>query len=246
MNESLGAIESLEARLGYQFRDRERLRGALTHASVVDSALPRVFERLEFLGDAVVGLVVSELLLSRYPAHDEGQLSKFRAALVNAGSLAGKARELGFDEHLTLGRGEEKTGGRFKVSILAAAFEAVLGAIFLDGGYVAARDVVKAHFADAVDAIGVADSTDAKTELQELCQQRHRTTPRYRVVEELGPDHARHFVVEVVLGESVLARGEGRSKRRAEQQAARCALDVVRVAVSAAKEQEGRARPTES
>lgn len=218
------ALDELQARLGYQFRDEQALVAALTHASAVQASQVRVSERLEFLGDAVLGLVLSELLVARYPAYDEGKLSKCRAALVNTASFAAKTREIGLDAHLTLGKGEEKTGGRAKASILAAVYEAVMGAIFIEAGYNAVREVVEAQFREAIDALDRATTTDAKTELQELCQQEFRVAPIYRVVEEVGPHHARRFVVDVLLGDHVLARGEGHSKRSAEQQAARQAL----------------------
>jgi len=218
------SLDELQARLGYRFRDEQALMAALTHASAVQAAHVRVSERLEFLGDAVLGLVVSELLLARYPEYDEGKLSKSRAALVNTASFAAKTREIGLDAHLTLGKGEEKTGGRAKASILAAVYEAVMGAIFIEAGYNAVRDIIAGHFRHAIEALDHATTIDAKTELQELCQQELRIAPVYRVVEEIGPHHARRFVVDVLIGERVLARGEGNSKRSAEQEAARQAL----------------------
>jgi ribonuclease-3 len=226
MSDRVAALDELQARLGYRFRDPAALEAALTHASAVQPAHVRVAERLEFLGDAVLGLVVSELLVARYPDYDEGKLSKSRATLVSTGSFAAMTRRLGLDAHVTLGKGEEKTGGRGKVSILAAVYESVMGAIFLDGGYNAVRDVVVGHFGEAIQAVGQVTMTDPKTELQERCQECFRVTPVYRVVEEIGPHHARRFVVDVVLGERVLARGEGPSKRGAEQAAARRALEL--------------------
>ena len=218
------ALQELERRIGYQFRDPQKLVAAITHASALDASQPRVSERLEFLGDAVLGLAFGDLLIERYPQHDEGQLSKLRAALVSTTSFAAKARALGLDQAITLGKGEEKTGGRQKASILAAAYESVIGAIFLEGGYETVRSIVSRHFASAIVRVVELDTTDAKTELQELCQQLCRMTPVYRVVDELGPDHARRFVVDVLVGDTVLAHGEGGSKRSAEQDAARHAL----------------------
>lgn len=218
------SLHQLQLRLGYEFRDVSSLMVALTHSSAVESGTLRIAERLEFLGDAVVGLVLSELLIQRYPQEDEGRLSKLRAALVSTVSLATKARDLELNEYMTLGKGEEKTGGRQKESILADTYEAVVGAIFLEVGYEGVRSVLQEHFGFALEAVGQLDTTDAKTELQELCQSLCRATPVYRVTDESGPDHDRRFVVEVVLGENVLAGGEGRSKRSAEQQAALRAL----------------------
>ncbi len=217
-------LEALEGRLGYHFRDPAGLVAALTHASVPGATPPRAGERLEFLGDAVLGLVISDLLSARYPAYDEGRLSKVRAALVRTSSFAAKARELGLHECLALGRGEERTGGREKPSILAAAYEAVIGAMFLESGYDVVKSVVLRHFDEAIARVDVAASMDPKTELQEYCQRRHRATPVYRTVRQEGPDHARRFRVEVVLGDTVLAQGEGGSKRSAEQDAALHAL----------------------
>ena len=218
------AFDALEERLGYQFRDAAGLVAALTHASALTTAPPRASERLEFLGDAVLGLVFSDLLSARYPACDEGRLSKFRAALVRTSSFAAKARELGLDRYLTLGRGEERTGGREKPSILAAAYEAVIGAIFMESGYESVKHIVLRHFDEAIARIGAATTIDPKTELQERCQHIHRATPVYRTVRQEGPDHACRFVVEVLLADEVLGRGEGASKRSAEQEAARHAL----------------------
>ncbi len=219
-------LEELEQRIGYEFRDRNNLCAALTHSSAVDASVPRISERLEFLGDAVLGLVLSDLLVERYPTHNEGHLSKFRASMVSTVSFAAKARELGLHEDVTLGKGEEKTGGRAKVSILAAVYEAVMGAVFVEGGYQVVREIVARHFQEALEQVERMAITDAKTELQELCQELHRATPIYRVVSEVGPDHARRFVVEVYLGDEVLASGEGGSKRSAEQDAARRALQL--------------------
>jgi ribonuclease-3 len=227
MNEREEALRDLQARLGYQFSDVSTLLAALTHSSATDGAQPRRSERLEFLGDAVLGLVLADLLMQQYPDANEGKLSKFRAALVSTASFAAKARELRLNRELALGKGEEKTGGREKPSILAALYEAVVGAVFLDCGYEQARQVVQRHFSAALGQIGSQATTDPKTELQEVCQRMQRATPAYRLVAEVGPDHARHFVVEVTFREQVLARGEGPSKRSAEQDAARQALAIL-------------------
>jgi len=217
-------LEELEARIGYRFGDRATLVAALTHTSALGSNEPRLYERLEFLGDAAVGLAISDLLFRRYREEDEGQLSKFRSALVNATSFAAKARELELSRYLRLGKGEEKSGGRDKSSILADAYESLMGAIFVDGGYLAVREVLAREFGDSIDAVSAIEGADPKTELQEIYQRTHRITPTYRLVESSGPDHARQFCVEVLAGERVLARGEGSSKRNAEQNAAREAL----------------------
>lgn len=220
------SLREVEKRIAYRFRDLGKLEQALTHSSAIDGRGPRVSERLEFLGDSVTGLIISELLYCAYPDENEGRLSKFRAALVSTTNFARMARHCGFDLHLRLGKGEEKTGGRGKESILADVFEAVIGSVFLDGGYEAARRVVAELFESQVEDVSERATTDAKTDLQERCQEMFRETPVYRVVSEEGPDHAREFVVEAVLGENVLARGRGRSKRAAEQAAALEALAV--------------------
>ena len=219
-------LDELERALGYEFRDASNLIAALTHSSAVDADQPRLSERLEFLGDAVLGLVLSDLLTERYPHYAEGQLSKSRAALVSTASFAAKARELGLNHYVHLGKGEEKTGGRDKPSILAAVYEAVMGAIFRERGYLTVREVAAQHFGDTIEHLGQLETLDAKTELQELCQHLHRVTPVYRVEQELGPDHARRFFVSVLVGDVVLASGAGASKRVAEQDAARRALLV--------------------
>ncbi len=224
MNPAPAEVDELEQRIGYRFVDRSTLVAALTHTSAVGANEPRQYERLEFLGDAVVGLVISDLLLARYREEDEGRLSKFRSALVNAGSFARQARRLGLDQFLRLGRGEEKSGGRAKSSILADAYEALMGALFLDGGYSAAREVLEREFRDDIDNISTVECPDPKTELQERYQRSHHVTPTYRLIEASGPDHARIFCVEVLAGDLVLGSGEGTSKRSAEQSAARQAL----------------------
>lgn len=235
MTEREEALRALQERLGYEFADSSRLTAALTHASAVGVPQPRVSERLEFLGDAVLGLALADLLMQEYPDENEGKLSKFRAALVSTASFAAKARELQLDRDLTLGKGEEKTGGREKPSILAALYEAVMGAVFVDGGYESVREVVAGHFGAGIREVQSLASTDPKTELQELCQQLYRATPVYRVVGQAGPDHARRFIVDVLFGDQVLARGEGASKRSAEQAAARLALAALTAGATPAR-----------
>jgi ribonuclease-3 len=185
-------------------------------------------ERLEFLGDAVVDLLVSHRLMDRFPAAREGQLSKMRAAVVDEVGLAAMARALGLGELLRLGRGEELTGGREKASLLADAMEAVLAAVYLDGGVEAAQSVVDRFLEEAFRQAteGTLDR-DYKTQLQESCQARFRTAPRYRVVAETGPDHSKLFEVEVHVRGEPLGRGSGRSKKDAEQIAARAALEAL-------------------
>lgn len=201
---------------------------AVTHRSFAyeNGGLP-TNERLEFLGDAVLGLVVTESLYLRYPDVAEGHLAKMRAAIVNARALAEVARGLGLGEHLRLGRGEEITGGRDKSSILADTLEAVIGAVYLEHGLAVAEDVVHRLFDPLVDrAATLGAGLDWKTSLQELTAARELGAPEYSV-EESGPDHAKAFRALVVLAGEVWGEGEGRSKKEAEQQAAEAAYHAV-------------------
>jgi ribonuclease-3 len=216
------ARAALEAALGHSFERPEYLAVALTHRSFA-VGVPNN-ETLEFLGDAVLALATSDLLMVRFPAAHEGELSKMRAALVNAEALAGKARALGLGRWLRLGRGEEKTGGRDKNKLLAAGYEALLGAIYLDAGYEVARAVVAAHFAGDIADHPEAALRDYKTQLQELTQRLFRETPVYTLLEEHGPDHDKSFVFEIAIGGRSYGRGAGRTKKTAEQAAAMEAL----------------------
>lgn len=211
--------------LGYAFRDRGLIEAALTHASALPAGTVRSAERLEFLGDAVLDLAVAALLLKAFPKEDEGRLSKRRSALVNAHALAAKARQLGLVALVRLGRGEDETGGRGKPSILGSTYEAVIGAVFLDGGYEAAESLVAAHFEQELRGEGFFAAEDWKTSLQERTQAALRIVPEYILVDERGPAHARHFTVELRLAGETVVSGEGTSKRAAEQQAARSALE---------------------
>jgi len=230
---------ALEDRLGYKFSTPELLDRALTHSSAVpdlraasdedstSAMLPGDNERLEFLGDAVLELLTSEYLLASFPEWSEGQLSKSRARIVNAGSLELAARRLRLGEHLRLGRGEEKTGGREKQTLLADAFEAVAAAVYLDGGLGAARDVLRKHLFDqALEERGERISeSDRKSALQEHLQGRGRAPAEYRLAAESGPDHQKVFQIEVWIDGEYMATGEGSTKKEAEQRAARSALE---------------------
>jgi ribonuclease III len=233
------ADEVFEERLGYKFSTRELLERALTHSSAVPelraagadeavSALhPRDNERLEFLGDAVLELLASEHLLVAFPEWSEGQLSKSRARIVNAGSLEAAARRLRLGEHLRLGRGEEKTGGREKQTLLADAFEAVVAAVYLDGGLGPAREVLRrVLFEQALEERGERISeSDRKSALQEFLQGQGRAPAEYRLAGESGPDHQKIFQIEVWIDGECMATGEGSTKKEAEQRAARSALE---------------------
>jgi ribonuclease III len=217
----------LENRLGYSFRDRTWLEQALVHSSFAYES-PQSGpsnERLEFLGDAVLNLLISDFLVDLYPAASEGALSRRRASLVNARHLAGIARRLDLGAYLLLGRGEDRQSGRQKPSVLADALEALLAAVYLDGGYEPARKVVKSlfqgHLVPQEDEI---IPQDFKTTLQEYVQKSLKVSPEYRLLQETGPAHDRLFEVEVRVDGTPLGRGEGKSKKQASQEAARRAL----------------------
>jgi ribonuclease-3 len=221
-------LSAFEARIGYTFQRRELLTRALTHKSFSHEAkndVTRDNETFEFLGDSVLGFVVGDLLFRRFPDLDEGALSKMKAYLVSATSLAEKARGYGMGDALYLGVGEEKSGGRKKDSLLANLFEAMIAAIYLDGGIDPARRLIEQSFTADLDAIDEEDLLfhDYKTALQELAQGKGLPLPEYNVVAEEGPDHDKRFVVEVRVG-SLVTRGDGTSKKEAQQQAARHAL----------------------
>ena len=221
----------LQQRLGYQFRDEQLLRLALTHPSVAheqNSPAPHN-QRLEFLGDSVLGLVLSCDLYEKYPDVDEGALTKSRAKLVNAASLAAHGRALGLGAHLVLSRGEENTGGRARASALADAFESLLGAIFLDGGFEAAREFILREFAaDIGELTRPAGIENPKGELQELLQARSPRAPEYQLVSASGADHNPDFECAVWHDGTELARGRGKSKKAAESDAALAALQILR------------------
>ena len=215
----------MQQRLRFRFRDPELLQRALTHRSRANEEGDSVGnERLEFLGDAVLDLVISELLMQAHPDADEGMLSRARAGAVNSQTLASLACEIGLDGWVRLGRNEDLSGGRAKPSILADAFEAVLGALYADGGITPVREFVRRTFAERIVAPVLGD---AKTALQERLQAAGSAPPEYRTTAELGPPHARQFTVEVRAGGRSLGRGEGRSKREAEQRAAGRALEAL-------------------
>lgn len=225
-------LSTLERRLGRRFADRALLEQALTHSSWMHENATesrRDYERLEFLGDALLGLFVAEMLFRNDPAASEGELTLRKQGLVSMPALATAARRLDLGAYLLLGRGEEASGGREKDSLLADAFEAVLGAVFLDGGIRAGRGFVRRSLGSFKGPPGGSGSggRDAKTELQERWQALSRLTPRYRIVETKGPPHAREFTVEVLAGDRVLATGHGRSRKGAEQDAAATALEAL-------------------
>jgi ribonuclease III len=225
-------IQAFEERVGHVFRDRSLLFRALTHKSYSHEARQGKGdnETFEFLGDSVLGFVVGDEIFRRFPDLDEGALSKMKAWLVSAPVLAEKAREMGMGEMLLLGVGELRSGGRQKDSLLANMFEAVIAAVYLDGGIEAAHQMILRAIAGDLQRIDSKDLLfeDYKTALQEIAQGLAKPLPVYSVINEVGPDHDKRFVVEVVLNDSIRAIGEGSSKKEAQQQAAREALRVYR------------------
>ncbi len=220
-------LASLEERIGYNFADKDLLEQALTHTSFAhEQPEPTSHnERLEFLGDAVIDLVISEHFVQTLPNAPEGVLSKRRSHLVNEAALANRARLLGLGDHLRLGRGEELTGGRDKPSLLAGAYEALAAALYLEAGYDRTRSILLDLFADVLDDVASAvPTTDFKSLLQEWCQETGQGLPNYTVVAQRGPDHQKTFEIEVFYSKGLLGRGTGKSKKEAEQAAARQAL----------------------
>jgi ribonuclease-3 len=220
----------LEQAVGYRFRNRMLLQEALTHPSYANEkqGVCEDNQRLEFFGDAILDFLVSHQLFTRHGESKEGELTRMRAALVDETNLARVAALLELGKFLFLGRGEEKGGGREKRSILADACEALLAAIYLDGGIAAARKFVTRYFTGLEGSGSLATgSRDYKTELQEITQARFSTTPRYELVAAEGPDHDRRYTVRVLLNDRSIAEGSGRSKKTAQQSAARNALDLL-------------------
>lgn len=226
-----------EQRISYSFKDSELLRLALSHKShanegrkkgVSKEAFVRLHnERLEFLGDTVLGLVISDLLFENFPEVDEGKLSKMRSSLVKETTLAEVARSIQLGEDLLLGKGEKTTKGHEKDSILSSSYEALLGAIYLDGGLPAVFEVVRKHFASYLqEVVSLSQKHDTKTQLQEVAQAKVKKSPTYQVVSEEGPDHEKIFEVMVSVG-ALKRYGKGRNKKEAEQVAAKYLLDYL-------------------
>jgi ribonuclease-3 len=230
------ALDALQARLGHNFSDPALLRRAMCHRSwVAESPVDEESnERLEFLGDAVLGWVVADLVFHDFGDLAEGALTDLRKSVVNAHALASVASELDLGQHLLLGRGEHAAGGRDKTSILSDAMEAVLGAVYLDGGREAAFDLVRRLFSSRLtDAVDSLHRLDFKSALQEMLARDGRPSPDYRVT-STGPDHDKKFVAKVLVDRETLGRGEGRSKKAAEQAAAEAAYELLDAAGAAA------------
>ncbi len=218
-------LEDLASRLSYRFNDSGILEQALVHRSFLNERGDQNIknnERLEFLGDAVLSTAISHLLIKKFPDADEGRLSKFRARLVNENTLAKLAADIELGRFLLLGKGEEITGGRGKLSILSDAYEAVIAAVYLDGGFEAAFSLVSRQFSGLIDEVAVTAeiSRDYKTELQEQTQELFKAAPIYELISETGPEHNKVFEVEVLIKGERFGRGRGKAKKEAEQQAA--------------------------
>jgi ribonuclease III len=228
--ERLAALKDLEAALSYRFRDRGLLDHALTHSSFVNEnpdADVRDNERLEFLGDAVLELCVSDLLMKKFPDYREGQLSRLRASVVNEQPLAELARKFNLGDYLLLGKGELSTGGRTKNSLLSNTFEAVIAAVYVDSGFERTAEFIREIFEPLIEEGRAAPSRDYKTALQEMSQNRFRGLPRYTLIGEEGPDHEKIFSVRLSLADAVETTGSGKSKKEAEQQAAKAAIEML-------------------
>ncbi len=221
-------FKTFEDIIGIHFHDPALLRQAFTHRSYLNEHRGEVSghnERLEFLGDAVLELISTHFLYNKFPQHDEGELTAFRASLVNAVTCAEVAQEIGMNDYLLLSRGESKDSGRARSVLLANAFEALVGAIYLDQGYDAVSAFIHTYLLPKIDEIVRKRLwQDPKSTLQEKVQDKDGITPHYTVLQESGPDHDKHFTVGVYCKEVLLAEGEGKSKQEAEQEAAKAAL----------------------
>ena len=223
-------FEELEKKLGLEFKDKDLLTQAFTHRSYLNENPDFNLEnneRLEFLGDAVIELIVTSHLYIEYPEKTEGELTNWRAALVNAKMMTSVAEELGFNEFLLLSKGESKETGKARAYILANAFEALLGALYLDSGYGPCDEFIKKYlFKNLANIIKDGSYKDSKSKFQEEAQEKVSITPNYKVLKESGPDHEKKFIVGVFLGDELVAEGQGLSKQEAEEDAASLALEV--------------------
>jgi ribonuclease-3 len=216
----------IEKKLNYRFKDPSLLKTALTHSSYANETSVESNERMEFLGDAVLGFIVARVLYDLFPAASEGKLSKMRSAIVSRMNFAHFAKELKIDKQILLGKGEENTGGRKRQSNLAGAFEAVIGAVFIDGGYKKVYRIVTKLLKNCLNG-DEEIFRDYKTRLQEVAQRQFKKVPKYKVVLEEGPPHDKCFHVEVRLGRKCMGKGTGRNKKQAEQAAAKEGLEYI-------------------
>lgn len=221
-------MQQLQEKLNYRFRDEELIQTALTHSSYANEHHCTSNERLEFVGDSILGMVVAGHLYNRFPDMPEGKMTRLRAELVCEQSLWEVADKLGFGAYLRLGKGEEQSGGRERHSILADCVEAVIAALYMDGGFAVAKSFVDSQVLSKLSDEGYRAVSDYKTALQELVQQKPGRTLSYVMVGESGPDHRKSFRFEVLLNGEVLGCGEGHTKKEAEQNAAKKALEVMK------------------
>lgn len=230
-SEQKKVLKTFEKKLGYAFKKKELLFRALTHKSYANEqglSPKENNERYEYLGDAVLELAISHILIEGFPSFSEGELSKVRAAVVNESRLSEIAQAIMLGDYLNLGKGEDQTGGRHKPSLLSDAYEAVLGGVYLDRGFDKARKVVQKHFLDILKNVGKKDfSKDFKTRLQEVSQSKFRLIPKYKLAGASGPDHRKTFEIYLYIGDKVYGHGKGHSKKIAEQNAAKAALEKI-------------------
>ncbi len=227
----MNKIEEFEKVIGIIFINKQLLKDALTHRSYVNEhkECKTHNERLEFLGDAVLELVVSDYLFNKFLTRPEGELTSFRSALVKTESLADTATTLNIGEYMFLSKGEEDTGGRTKNYLLANTFEAIIGAMYLDQGYTACKEFIYAHLVEKLsDIVKNRLDIDSKTKIQEMAQAKYKVTPVYEVVDEKGPDHDKEFTVVVKVNTNVIGKGKGSSKQRAEEDAATKGIEYIK------------------
>ncbi len=236
--ERMAALDHLQRMLPYRFRDDSLLDTALTHRSYVNenpSELRRDNERLEFLGDAVLELCISDLLMKHFSDYQEGQLSQLRAAIVNEQPLAEMAKSFRLGDFLLLGKGEETSGGRTKPSLLANAFEALMAAIYLDGGFEEAAVLIRRLFKPLIEE-GYRTYRDYKTTVQQISQHAFKETPRYTLIQEYGPDHDKTFEIQISIADRIQTTGSGKNKKEAEQRAAERAIRILETLLPAGRE----------
>jgi ribonuclease-3 len=233
ITDNIRNLQGLETVIGYNFKDRMNLLLALTHSSYANEKRCEGLnsnERLEFLGDSVLNIVTSEFIYKNFPSLPEGEMTKTRASIVCEGSLMKCAAKIMLGNHILLGRGEENTGGRSRTSILSDAFEALIGAIYLDGGLKEAAAFIHSSMSELFNVSGNSEIfVDYKTQLQEIIQKSGEQKVNYRIIEEKGPDHNKQFVARISVGDMILGDGEGKSKKEAEQNAAKVAMNKLQV-----------------
>jgi len=222
----LAALSELQGEISYQFNDPDLLNVALTHRSYANERPGGEFrdnERLEFLGDSVLNVIISHLIMERFPHCHEGELTRLRASLVNEKSLARISKNLGINQYLLLGKGESLRRGREKSSLISDVYEALIGAVYLDGGFEKAFEVVKKQFTPLLDK-GLTDDGDFKTKVQQISQSRFGSSPRYRLSDMMGPEHDKTFGAEIYIADQLYGYGTGKNKKEAQQNAAQEAL----------------------